>query len=105
MENEEGWLKHRNFESGVPKCYKDLNVKWNDRTKMGLEQVDAFKISPESQRIARVFKAHVEKAIEDLGNAYDVTLQGRFYQKPIRFEIQVFPIYEIPGKIKGENNA
>jgi hypothetical protein len=82
-----------------------LNVKWKDRTKMGLERVGAFKISSERQRIAEVFKAHVEKAIEDLGNTYYVTPQVRFDQKQIRIEIQVFPKYEILGKMKGENNA
>ena len=105
LEKEQGWPKNRNFKSGVPKCYKVLNVKWNDRTRMGLERVGAFKIYPECQRIAKVFKAHVEKAIEDLGNTYYVTPQVRFDRKPIHIEIQVFPKYEILGKMKGENNA
>jgi hypothetical protein len=47
------------------------------------------KLSPERVRIAKVFTTHIEKAIEELGVGYDVTLQGRFDKTPIRIEIEV----------------
>ena len=53
-------------------------------------------ISPERQRIAKIFKAHIERAIEELGIGYNVSLQGRFDAKPIRIEIEVTSKDEIP---------
>ena len=40
-------------------------------------------ISPERERIAKVFKTHIEKAIEELGIGYQVDLQGKFDSTPI----------------------
>jgi hypothetical protein len=57
---------------------------------------DLTKISPERQRIAKIFKTHIDKAIEELGVGYDVTLQGRFDKTPIRIEIEVTSKEEIP---------
>jgi hypothetical protein len=49
-------------------------------------------ITPERQRIARIFKDHIEKAINELGLGYTVDLQGNFYDTPIRITIKVSPI-------------
>jgi hypothetical protein len=57
-------------------------------------------VSPERIRIAKVLKAHIEKAIDELGVSYDVTLQGRFDKTPIRIEIEVQSKDEIPMKPK-----
>jgi len=57
---------------------------------------DVAKLSPERVRIARIFKTHIEKAIEELGVGYKVTLQGRFDKTPIRLEIEVTSKEEIP---------
>ena len=46
-------------------------------------------ISPERQRIAKVFKKHIDKAVEELGIGYKVTLQGKFDSTPIRIQIEV----------------
>jgi hypothetical protein len=35
------------------------------------------------------FKTHIEEAIEELGVGYNVTLQGRFDETPIRIEVEV----------------
>ena len=61
-----------------------------------LKEKDLEKISPERCRIAKTFKSLVEKAIEELGEGYDVTLQGRFDKTPIRLEIVVTSKEEIP---------
>lgn len=45
-------------------------------------------ISPERRRIAKIFKTHIDKAIEELGAGYKVTLQGKFDETPIRIEIE-----------------
>jgi hypothetical protein len=45
--------------------------------------VDISKISPERIKIAKIFKKYIERAIDDLGPGYDVTLQGRFDKTPI----------------------
>jgi hypothetical protein len=58
--------------------------------------VDLSSISPERRRIAKIFKTHIDKAIEELGIGYDVTLQGRFDTKPIRIEIEIDSQEEIP---------
>lgn len=57
---------------------------------------DVAKLSPERIRIAKIFKTHIDKAIEELGVGYDVTLQGRFDKSPIRLEIVVSSKAEIP---------
>ena len=33
---------------------------------------DVAKLSPERGRIAKIFKAHIDKAVEELGVGYDV---------------------------------
>jgi hypothetical protein len=48
-------------------------------------------ITPERRRIAKVFKAHIENAINELGPGYTVDLQGNFYDTPIRITIEIFP--------------
>jgi hypothetical protein len=58
--------------------------------------VDLTKISPERQRIARVFKTYIEKAIVELGSDYDVTLRGEFAETPICIEIEITSHDEIP---------
>jgi len=60
------------------------------------KSIDLSSISPERQRVAKIFKMHIEKAIEELGVGYDVTLQGRFDKTPIRIEIEVSSKDEIP---------
>jgi hypothetical protein len=54
-----------------------------------LKPTEVASISPERQRIAKIFKAHIERATEELGVGYNVTLQGRFDKTPIRIEIEV----------------
>jgi len=51
------------------------------------------RITPERQRIAKIFKTYVEKAINELGPSYTVDLQGNFYDTPIRITIEISPIY------------
>jgi hypothetical protein len=63
---------------------------------LGTSPNELASISPERQRIAKIFKTHIEKAIEELGVGYDVTLQGRFDKTPIRIEIEVSSKDEIP---------
>ena len=46
-------------------------------------------ITPERQRIARIFKDHVEKAIVELGPGYTVDLKGDFFDTPIRIMIEI----------------
>jgi hypothetical protein len=41
-------------------------------------------ITPERERIAKIFKTYVEKAVDELGPGYTVDLQGNFYTTPIR---------------------
>jgi predicted kinase len=54
-----------------------------------LNLTELSSISPERRRIAKIFKTHVEKAIEELGAGYNVTLQGRFDKTPIRIEVEI----------------
>jgi predicted kinase len=54
-----------------------------------VKPIDIDSISPERRRIAKIFKAHIEKAINELGAGYSVTLQGKFDATPIRIEIEV----------------
>lgn len=57
---------------------------------------DITKLSPERVYVAKVLKAHIDKAVEELGVGYEVTLQGRFDKTPIRLEIEVTSKTEIP---------
>jgi len=41
----------------------------------------------ERQRVAKIFKNYVEKAVDELGPGYTVDLQGNFYDTPIRSKI------------------
>jgi len=61
-----------------------------------VKSIELASISPERQRIAKIFKMHIEKAIEELGVGYAVTLQGRFDKTPIHIEIEVSSKDEIP---------
>ena len=61
-----------------------------------MKEKDLAKVSPERRRIAKIFKEHVEMAIAELGQGYDVSLQGRFDKTPIRIEIEVSAKGEIP---------
>jgi len=56
-------------------------------------------ITPERQRIAKIFKTHVEKAVDELGPGYTVDLQGNFYDTPIRITIEISPINSILMKL------
>lgn len=58
--------------------------------------IEPASISSERQRIAKIFKTHIERAIEELGVGYNVTLQGRFDKTPIHIEIEVSTDEEIP---------
>jgi hypothetical protein len=53
-------------------------------------------MSPERQRIAKIFKTHIDKAILELGMGYSVTLQGSFDKTPIHIEIEINSKNEIP---------
>jgi hypothetical protein len=53
-------------------------------------------ISPEGQRIVRIFKTNIEKAIDELGRGYTVDLQGTFDKTPIKIVIEVNSKDEIP---------
>ena len=53
-------------------------------------------ISPERQRIAKIFKTHIEKAIEEIGQGYIVDLQGEFDKTPLRITVEVNSKDEIP---------
>jgi hypothetical protein len=50
------------------------------------------RITPERQRIARIFKDHIEKAIDELGPGYVVDLQGKFEVTPIRITVEISPV-------------
>ena len=53
------------------------------------------RISPERERIAKIFKTYVEKAIDELGPGYTVDLQGNFYDTPIRITIEISRINKV----------
>jgi len=53
-------------------------------------------ISPERQRIGKIFKTHIDRAILEIGSGYEVTLQGKFDETPIRIEIEIDSKSEIP---------
>jgi hypothetical protein len=59
-----------------------------------LNAKEVASISPERQRIAKIFKKHFENAIAELGIGYEVTLQGSFAKTPIRLEIEVNSVSE-----------
>jgi hypothetical protein len=61
-----------------------------------LKASELASISPERQRIARIFKTHIDKAIEELGVGYSVTLQGKFDKTPLYIEIENNSKEEIP---------
>lgn len=61
-----------------------------------MQPEDLVKLSPERVQIARLFKKYIDKAIEELGVGYDVTLQGRFDKTPIRIEIEITSKRGIP---------
>jgi hypothetical protein len=54
-----------------------------------LNPIDVSSLSPERRRIAKIFKTHVESAIEELGVGYNVALQGRFDKTPIYIEVEI----------------
>ena len=47
------------------------------------------KLSPERKQIAKLFKAHIDRAVFELGTGYDVSFQGRFDSTPIQILIEV----------------
>jgi len=46
-------------------------------------------VTPEAERIARIFKDNIERAISELGPGYIVDLQGKFKDWPIRITIEI----------------
>jgi len=49
-------------------------------------------LTVERQRIARIFKDHVEKAIDELGPGYVVDLKGNFFDTPVLITIEISSI-------------
>ncbi len=47
------------------------------------------RLTPERNRIARLFKDNIENAIYQLGPEYTVDLQGDFEATPIRITIEI----------------
>lgn len=57
---------------------------------MKLSKPDSVKsLSPERIRIGKIFRTHIEKAIDELGPGYTVTLQGEFEKTPIAIRVEV----------------
>jgi len=48
-------------------------------------------MTPERKRIARIFKMHIEDAIDESGPGYKVDLQGNYFDTPIRITIEISP--------------
>jgi len=48
-------------------------------------------VTLERERIAKIFKTHIENAIDELGPGYTVDLQGNFYDIPMRLTIEISP--------------
>lgn len=48
-------------------------------------------MTPERKRIAKIFKTHIEGAIDELGPGYTIDLQGNFHDTPIRITIEISP--------------
>jgi hypothetical protein len=46
-------------------------------------------VTLERERIAKIFKTHIENAIDELGPGYTVDLQGNFDATPIRITIEI----------------
>lgn len=53
-------------------------------------------VSPERRRIAKIFKIHIEKSIEEIGQGYTVDLQGEFDKTPLRITVEINSKDEIP---------
>jgi len=53
-------------------------------------------LSPERKKIAQVFKKHIDQAIQELGQGYNVCLQGKFDKTPIEIKIEITSKDEIP---------
>lgn len=53
-------------------------------------------ISPERQRIAKVFKKNFENAMAELGGDYEYNLQMEVKNKPIKITVEVLSKTEIP---------
>ena len=53
-------------------------------------------LSPEREKIASVFKKHIDQAVLELGQGYEVTLQGKFDKTPIEITIEITSRDEIP---------
>jgi len=49
-------------------------------------------VTLERERIAKIFKTHIENAIDELGPGYVVDLQGDFFGTPIRITIEISAI-------------
>jgi hypothetical protein len=49
-------------------------------------------VTPERQRIAKMFKTHIENAIDELGPGYMVDLQGNFFDTSMRIIIGISPL-------------
>ncbi len=47
------------------------------------------RLTPERNRVARLFKDNIENAIYQLGPGYKVDLQGDFDATPIRITIEI----------------
>jgi hypothetical protein len=61
-------------------------------SKIRESKIDRESITPERQRIAKILKNHIEKAVDELGPGYTVNLQGNFYDTPNRITIKISPI-------------
>ena len=53
-------------------------------------------LSPERQEIAKIFKKHIDEAVVELGEGYEVTIQGEFARSPIRIAIEINAKQDIP---------
>ncbi len=46
-------------------------------------------LSPERQRVAKIIKKHIDRAVVELGADYNVQLAGKFDNKSIELRIEV----------------
>ena len=53
-------------------------------------------LSPERKKIAATFKKHIDQAVLELGQGYEVSLQGKFDKTPIEIKIEISSRDEIP---------
>jgi NAD-dependent SIR2 family protein deacetylase len=74
--------------------YIEIRRKWHKMKP--LKANDIGSISPERRRIAKIFKTNIDRAIEELGVGYEVTLQGAFDKTPILIQVEIFSKDEIP---------